>query len=134
LLFQFGVGLAFLATIRKDGGPRVHPVCPFLSSGRLYVLIAPWTPKRHDLTRDGRYALQSFPPPRKESEEFYLTGRATLIEDAETWTRAFADAKHLKTPDEVLFELGVESAMHTTWEAWGTPEMRPVQKKWRAGR
>src|SRR5262245_46223155 len=104
LLFQFGVGLAFLATVRKDGGPRVHPVCPFLSDGRLYVLIGPRTPKRHDLTRDGRYALQSFPPPRKESEEFYVTGRATLIADPQTWRRAFDDAKHFKTPDEMLFE------------------------------
>ena len=45
LLFQFGVGLAFLATIRKDGGPRLHPVCPVLSQGRLYVLIIPTSPK-----------------------------------------------------------------------------------------
>ena len=28
LLYQFGVGLAFLATVRRDGGPRVHPMCP----------------------------------------------------------------------------------------------------------
>jgi len=26
LLFQFGVGLAFLATVRRGGGPRLHPV------------------------------------------------------------------------------------------------------------
>ena len=37
LLFQFGVGLAFLATVRLDGGPRLHPVCPVLSNGRLFV-------------------------------------------------------------------------------------------------
>jgi hypothetical protein len=28
LLFQFGVGLAFLATVRKDGAPRLHPRAP----------------------------------------------------------------------------------------------------------
>ena len=33
LLSQFDVGLAFLATVRKDGAPRLHPVCPVLSSG-----------------------------------------------------------------------------------------------------
>jgi hypothetical protein len=27
LLYQFGVGLAFLATVRADGGPRLHPRC-----------------------------------------------------------------------------------------------------------
>jgi nitroimidazol reductase NimA-like FMN-containing flavoprotein (pyridoxamine 5'-phosphate oxidase superfamily) len=132
LLYQFGVGLAFLATVRRDGGPRVHPVCPFVSNGRLYVLIRPESPKRDDLARDGRYALQTFPPPRKESEEFYVTGRAALVEDPETWKRAFADAKHLKSADEGLFELTIERVMHTTWEHWGTPEMRPVHTKWRA--
>ena len=25
LLFQFKVGLAFLATVRRDGAPRLHP-------------------------------------------------------------------------------------------------------------
>jgi hypothetical protein len=49
LLFQFGVGLAFLATVREDGGPRLHPVCPVLSNGRLFVLIVPGSPKRYDL-------------------------------------------------------------------------------------
>src|SRR5436309_2862394 len=54
LLNQFGVGLAFLATVRKDGAPRLHPVCPVLSNDRLFVLITPASPKRHDLVRDGR--------------------------------------------------------------------------------
>ena len=132
LLFQFGVGLAFLATVRPDGGPRLHPVCPFLSGGRLYVLILPGSPKRRDLERDGRYALQSFPPPRKESEELYVTGRARSIDDRATYDRAFADARHMKEPGEILFELDVEQVMHTTWPDWGTPRMRPVHARWRA--
>lgn len=37
LLFQFGVGLAFLATVRRDGAPRVHPVCPVLSNEELLL-------------------------------------------------------------------------------------------------
>ena len=133
LLFQFGVGLAFLATVRPDGGPRLHPVCPFLSGGRLCVLIQPGSPKRHDLERDGRYALQSFPPPRKESEELYVTGRARRIDDGATFERAYADARHMKEPDEILFELDVEQVMHTTWPDWGTPRMRAVHARWRAG-
>src|SRR5512145_3366888 len=49
LLTQFGPGLAFLATVRGDGAPRVHPVCPVLSGDRLFVLIAPDSPKLGDL-------------------------------------------------------------------------------------
>lgn len=67
LLFQFKVGLAFLATVRKDGAPRLHPVCPVLSSDRLFVLVTPTSPKRHDLLRNGRYALQTFPQPKPEA-------------------------------------------------------------------
>ena len=53
LLFQFKVGLAFLATVRRDGAPRLHPVCPVLSDDRLFVLITALSPKRRDLLRDG---------------------------------------------------------------------------------
>ena len=79
LLNQFSVGLAFLATVRKDGAPRLHPVCPVLSSDRLFVLITPTSPKRYDLLRDGRYALQTFPQPKPGSDEFYLAGKALLV-------------------------------------------------------
>ena len=34
LLFQFQVGPGFLATVRQDGAPRLHPVCPVLSNDR----------------------------------------------------------------------------------------------------
>lgn len=134
LLFQFGVGLAFLATVRKDGGPRLHPFCPVLSGERLYGLIQPASPKRFDLARDGRYAMQAFPPPREESEEFYLSGEARLIEDPEIRRVVLSDARHQAHPDEVLFEFFVDRAMHTTWENWGTPELRPVHEKWSAPR
>src|SRR5438034_186801 len=52
LLHKSGVGLAFLATVRKDGAPRLHPLCPVLSDDRLFVLITPASPAhggaRHD--------------------------------------------------------------------------------------
>src|SRR5437660_9206329 len=82
LLFQFKVGLAFLATVRRDGAPRLHPVCPVLSDGRLFVLITPLSPKRADLLQDGRYALQSFPQPKPGSDEFFIAGTAVLVADS----------------------------------------------------
>jgi hypothetical protein len=45
LLFQYGPGLAFLATVRKDGAPRLHPICPTVIDGSLYALILPTSPK-----------------------------------------------------------------------------------------
>src|SRR5580704_10647175 len=85
LLYQVGVGLAFLATVRPDGGPRMHPCCPLITDDALVAFIIP-SPKQGDLRRDGRYALHSFPTADDE-DAFYLTGRARLLSDTGTRDR-----------------------------------------------
>jgi hypothetical protein len=82
--YQHGIGLAFLATIRPGGGPRVHPVCPVISPAGLHLLITAG-PKQQDLRRDRRYALHSetCPPPRHD-DGFAITGRAREVTDAQT--------------------------------------------------
>jgi hypothetical protein len=133
ILFQFGVGLAFMATIRKDGAPRLHPLCPVLSQGKLYILVAPASPKKWDLLRDGRYAMQTFPQARPDSDEFYFTGIATAVEDQGIFESVIADARHVASEEEVLFELLVNRVMHTRWEGFGTPDYKPIHEKWSAG-
>ena len=98
LLYQFGVGLAFLSTVRPDGGPRLHPICPVLVSGRLLAHIIP-SLKRADLRRDPRYALHSFASPNNE-DAFYLTGRAEPVSDADLAATAAA---------QFLAERGIET-------------------------
>jgi hypothetical protein len=63
LLFRSGgaVGQAFLATLREDGAPRLHPVSLVRFEDRLYVLIPPASPKCADLIRDGRLPCRPFP-------------------------------------------------------------------------
>jgi hypothetical protein len=73
------VGLGFLATVREDGGPRLHPVCPVIAVEGLYMFVVP-SPKRADLRRDGRYALHSYPP-EEVDDEFFVTGRAAEVRD-----------------------------------------------------
>jgi hypothetical protein len=80
LFYQVGVGLAFLSTVRADGGPRLHPMCPLIVGGALVAHIIP-SAKRDDLHRDGRYAMHSFPCDDNE-DAFYITGRAALVGDA----------------------------------------------------
>jgi hypothetical protein len=74
LLYQFGVGLAFLGTVRRDGAPRTHPIRVILADDHLYAFIVPG-PKMWDLRRDGRHALHCFPPINNE-DGFHITGRA----------------------------------------------------------
>jgi hypothetical protein len=82
LLYQHGLGLGFLATVRADGGPRVHPICPILADN-LYAFIVPG-PKLADLRRDSRYALcsETCAPPR-HGDNLYITGRIEELDDAE---------------------------------------------------
>jgi hypothetical protein len=96
LVTQFQVGLAFLATVRSDGAPRLHPVCPVFSDNDLFVLIVPTSPKLDDLVRDGRYALQSFPQPKAGSEEFYVTGVAFRVDDPARHAAVLRDAKRTR--------------------------------------
>lgn len=129
MFFQFGTGLAFLATTRKDGGPRVHPVCPLIDGGQLYLLILAASPKRRDLERDGRFALHSFPAPDTDNE-FYCSGRAERIDDSELWNTIASLAKHDVDADEVLFRLEIDKALYTTWKNPRQPNMKPIYKKW----
>jgi hypothetical protein len=135
LLFPFHphIGLAFLATLRKDGAPRLHPVSLVLSNHHLYVLIPPTSPKCSDLQRDGRYAMQAFPSQEdKDNEEFYLAGRAEPIRDIPMRQALVADTGILAEESEVLFELYLDRAMHTKLVEQDTPQEHPIHTKWRA--
>lgn len=131
LLHQYKVGYAFLATVRRDGGPRVHPVCPAIADGHLLVFIEAESPKLGDLLRDGRYALHTFPP-EEGDEEFYCTGRAERVPDPELRASVVASYHRRPRETEVLFELKMEHVLHTFWENWPKPGMRPIRRKWHA--
>src|SRR5207248_3529207 len=69
--------VAYLATVKADGGPRVHPVTPIIGSGRMFLFMEPTSPKGHDLRRDGRYALHcAVSDSSGESGEFFVSGQA----------------------------------------------------------
>lgn len=136
LLYQFGVGLAFLATIRPNGGPRLHPMCPILHDGRLLAFIVP-SPKLGDLDRDGRYSLHCFPPADNE-DAVYLTGRAHRVEDPDVRgavgerfvaeRSAFAVAP--PADHDGLFEFDVDTVMVTRTTGHGDPD--PQHTIWHA--
>ena len=78
-LNRFGSRVAYLATIRKDGSPRVHPVTPFVVEGHLLVGMDDDSPKGHDLRRDVRYALHCSVEDDDGGEgEFILSGTCSV--------------------------------------------------------
>lgn len=132
LLTQFGPGLGYLATVRPDGGPRIHPVCPVVHEGALWVFVGP-SPKRADLRRNGEYALHSFPCEHVD-DEFMVAGTARVEDDAACFDRvmaAYLAQGTTSSGDEVLFELGVDRALHA---AYGPrPSWPPRYARWQAG-
>ena len=129
LLTHSGVGAGFLSTVRRDGGPRVHPVSPVLAGGGLWVFIVDLSWKYRDLLRDPRFALHAYPLP-EGGEEFYVDGIARP--EARAAVIAMVAGGRTPLPFEKLFELTVERALWTKWEGWGTAAPWPAHRKWHA--
>jgi hypothetical protein len=137
-LYRAGIGLAFLATIRPCGGPRVHPVCPVLSPAGLHLLIVAG-PKQDDLRRDGRYALHSdtCPPPRQD-DGFAISGRAAEVTDPavcrKVRAQVLAERGGTAWPgfgDEAVFELEIERCLLMLTQGEGPFPTGPTI--WKAG-
>src|SRR5438067_12392829 len=118
-LYEVGIGLGFLATVRPGGAPRVHPVCPIVSRVGLHVLVVPG-PKQQDLRRDGRYALhtETCPPPNHE-DGCMLAGTAREVTDADARSKVLDQLRDERKDQELwpsvhtdaLFELLIETCL-----------------------
>jgi hypothetical protein len=131
LLYQYGPGLGYLATVRKDGAPRLHPVCPVVAVGGLYVFVGNQTPKIHDLRRDGRYALHTTGS-EDVDDEFAVTGVARNAEDdgvRDAVYQAYV-ATGAFTENDTLFELMIEGVLHAKYGP--RPSWPPEYTRWRA--
>jgi Pyridoxamine 5'-phosphate oxidase len=119
--------VAYLATIRKDGSPRVHPMTPIMGAGHLFVFMEPTSPKGHDLQRDGRYAIHcSVSDTSGASGEFIVSGRARLIDDPEVRALAVSLSSYTPADRYILFEFDVTSVASTIYT-----EGQPVRQNWK---
>ena len=134
LIYQFGIGLGFLATVRKDGGPRLHPFCPIQAAGGLYGLIIA-SPKRDDLLRNGQYAIHTFPK-EESDDEFYLTGTAHREHDAAIREEVVASYRATggnTNDDEWLFEFDIERVLLAIYKKRSEGNTwPPTYSKWAA--
>ncbi|HUI88248.1 MAG TPA: pyridoxamine 5'-phosphate oxidase family protein [Anaerolineales bacterium] len=119
--------VAYLATIRKDGSPRVHPFTPIIGEGHFFVFMEPTSPKGHDLRRDGRYAVHcSVTDTSGKSGEVIITGKAKFIEDAKLRALAVKICPYKPAERYILFEFDVKSVTTTEY-----PGGEPVRKHWK---
>ncbi len=119
--------VAYLATIRKDGSPRLHPMTPIIGQGHFFVFMEPTSPKGYDLQRDGRYAIHCAVSDNSgASGEFSITGHAQGVDDAELRALAVSLASYEVVDRYILFEFDIESAASTVYA-----EDRAVRQLWK---
>jgi hypothetical protein len=107
--------VAYLGTLRPDGGPRVHPVTPIIGE-QLFLFMEPTSPKGKDLQRDPRYTLHcGMEDSSGNSGEFYVRGMATLITDLAIRQQVVDASSYTPQSHYVAFVFSVEFAFMNTY-------------------
>jgi Pyridoxamine 5'-phosphate oxidase len=122
-----------LATLRKDGSPRISGIEATFADGELWLGMMPGSRKALDLRRDPRLALHSAsldPPddPAGWTGDAKLAGRAVAVDDPALLRRLGAgdeaDTAH-------LFRVDVTEVVHTRV---GDPPDHLVIELWQEGK
>ncbi len=136
LVYQHGPGLAYLATVRRDGGLRVHPFCPVITDGGIYGLIGD-SPKRRDLAANGVFAIHAFPK-EESDDEFMLAGQQVRKLSDPDEVAAVAEVYHASgatsSGEEWTFEFLFDRALLALYERRdsGKPTWPPRYFRWQA--
>lgn len=118
--------VSYLATIRKNNLPRLHPLTPIIGEGHLYVFMEPTSPKGKDLDRGSGYVLHSSVADNEGSNgEFQLTGYAERVRDVAERQQAVALSSYEPEERHILFELRVIEALSTVYR-----DDRVVRARW----
>jgi hypothetical protein len=103
-----------IATLRKDGSPRISGIEAFVADGDLWIGSMPNAVKAQDLQRDPRYALHSgSADPPEWPGDAKLSGSAEEIIDQER-RRALAQtmgSDSPPSPDSHTFRLDIDEAV-----------------------
>jgi predicted pyridoxine 5'-phosphate oxidase superfamily flavin-nucleotide-binding protein len=131
-------GLALLATLRRDGSPRLSGIEPLFAMGELWLGMMDASLKARDLQRDPRMTLHNATVDKNVTEgDVKVSGRAVEAHDVDTKQR-FADAvsaQHGEMPPGPfhLFRVDVTEVSsirpagdHLVTESWR--EGRPVRQ------
>jgi hypothetical protein len=122
-----------LATLRRDGSPRISGIEATFADGELWLGMMPGSRKAHDLRRDPRLALHSAsldPPddPTTWPGDAKLAGRAVEVDDPALKKRLTGGGQ----PEEAhLFRVEVDELVHTRV---GDPADHLVIELWQPGR
>jgi|TARA_B110000037_G_scaffold190569_1_gene223570 hypothetical protein len=119
--------VAYLATLRKDGRPRAHPVTPVIGSGHVFIFLEPSSPRTRDLEENPDFCLHcAMSDSSGSSGEFQTTGIAVRVQDKEIRDLAESISNFRPSVRSLLFELYVTDALSTAYRS-GQPKRRRWQ-------
>jgi len=123
---RMGHRIVYQATLRLDGGPRVHPVSPWVGAGQPCVSFRDTSPKIREVARDPRYALHTAQPWEDHagaSGEFMARGRLEPIAPSHP-----AVARPGQTPYGLVhYACSIEEAVATEY----TDDEMPIYRRWK---
>ena len=120
--------VAYLATIRKDGKPRVHPVTPIIGEGHCFIFVDPDSPKVRDLSENGFYSLHcAMNDSSGSSGEFQVTGIADQIDHVDMRQLAVSVSSYRPSARYLLFELRLLEVLAISYRGG-----RPDRSRWSA--
>ena len=119
--------LVYQATLRLDGGPRVHPVSPWVAAGQLCVSLRDTSPKVREVARDARYALHSAQPWDDHAGhfgEFMARGRLERI----SASHPAVTGPHAQPPYALVhYVCSIEEAVATEY----SEDEMPLYRRWK---
>jgi hypothetical protein len=108
---RLGLPPAYLATVRQNGRPRVHPVTPIITGDGLFVFMEPTSPKGRDLREHGWYSLHNGVPDTEGSGgEFVISGKGVAVDEPAVRASVTEAASYDPAENYVLFELLIGEA------------------------
>jgi hypothetical protein len=125
--------ISYLASVRRDGGPRLHPFCPIFAEGRLFAAIPRSSPKGWDLRRDPRCVIHA--PPGPADDELCIRALAVEVtENASTRAlvcgvvaRSDVGGMIESVAKDPLFEFDLQQVDIALWLDIGQPGTRGLR-------
>ena len=103
-------GLGYVATLRKDGSPRISGLEPLFWDGHLWLGMMPDSRKQADVERDPRFSLHAANIDKQVAEgDARVSGRVVPVTDPALF-KAFKAAFHEATDNDVPGEFPLYTA------------------------
>jgi len=120
--------IVYQASLRLDGGPRVHPVSPWIAAGLLCVSFRDTSPKVREVAHDPRYAFHTAQPWNDHVGaygEFMARGRLEHLAASHPGVLA----RPGQTPYGLVnYSCSIDEAVATEY----TDDEMPVYRRWKA--